>query len=676
MRRLSEITIPHTSLRLNLLVVCEVLLLLLASLTVLLFFSRHALKEEARQDAVETLEGTVQHIDNILMNVEQSTYVICEELQGHLDEPDRMFTYSRMLVENNPYITGCAIAFKPNYYPGRKLFMAYVHESRAAKGKLVTSETFGKRPYTEQVWYTDPMASGHALWTDPLKEEEDEGVTISFCLPIYDSQHNRVGVVVSDLKVSLLSDIILAMKPSPNSYSVLFSAKGIYIVHPDKEKLSRRLTEFTHIGEGVDPSALDAAEAMVAGETGHKPFRLNGEDWYVFFKPLQRTQVKGRPIEDLGWSAGVVYLKDDIFGDYDHLTCLVLAITLIATAVFFLLCQMLFRRKMKLSRKLAPRIMLMAVPVFVLSLGIFYYQTRYLIRREAMERSNSILETVIQRLSNYMGTVETSTDMSALLLEENFTPDSLQAISLRIVKHNPNVLSCTVSTEPGVFPQYGNYFSVYTVNEGDTIISVREKDFSYSDKVWYKEPVITGKAGWVEPFSEHVEGTIDHNEAVATYSRPLVSERGEVLGVMATDFSFSQLAKDIIATAHPYENAYFVLLGRDGRFFIHPDTTCLFRKTIFTDADPRNNADMIALGCQMTGGHQGTMHVNVEGQRCHVCYHPVPNTDWSLAMVCPDNEVLMGYHRLAYVITVIIIIGLLLLWWLCNRAEQLMELPK
>ncbi len=45
-------------------------------------------------------------------------------------------------------------------------------------------------------------------------------------------------------------------------------------------------------------------------------------------------------------------------------------------------------------------------------------------------------------------------------------------------------------------------------------------------------------------------------------------------------------------------------------------------------------------------------------------------------MVCPDNEVLMGYHRLAYVITVIIIIGLLLLWWLCNRAEQLMELPK
>ena len=85
---------------------------------------------------------------------------------------------------------------------------------------------------------------------------------------------------------------------------------------------------------------------------------------------------------------------------------------------------------------------------------------------------------------------------------------------------------------------------------------------------------------------------------------------------------------------------------------------------------------MIALGCQMTGGHQGTMHVNVEDQRCHVCYHPVPNTDWSLAMVCPDNEVLMGYHRLAYVITVIIIIGLLLLWWLCNRAEQLMELPK
>ena len=44
-----------------------------------------------------------------------------------------------------------------------------------------------------------------------------------------------------------------------------------------------------------------------------------------------------------------------------------------------------------LSRKLSTSIMLLAAPVFILSLGIFYLQSRYLIHKEAVERSNSVL---------------------------------------------------------------------------------------------------------------------------------------------------------------------------------------------------------------------------------------------------------------------------------------------
>lgn len=334
-----------------------------------------------------------------------------------------------------------------------------------------------------------------------------------------------------------------------------------------------------------------------------------------------------------------------------------------------------------LSKRLSLDIMLLAIPVFVLSLGIFYLQSRYLIRQEAIERSNSILKTTVQRVNNYMSTVETSINANAWLLEENFRPDSLEAVSRRIVRLNPHILSCSVSAEPDLFPQYGRYFSVYTVNEklreGDdtsamkgSIISVRETDYEYTDKLWYKEPLRLGKPCWVEPFGEYTQGKIDHNDAVATYCRPLSSEKGDILGVVTADFSFSQLAKSVTDTEHPYPDAYFMLLGSDGRYFIHPDTTCLFRKTIYTDANPNQHADMIALGHEMTEGKLGTMHVNVNGRRCHVCYHPVPGTDWSLAMVCPDSEILVGYHRLAYVITIIIFLGLLTMLWLCNKVVR------
>ena len=321
-----------------------------------------------------------------------------------------------------------------------------------------------------------------------------------------------------------------------------------------------------------------------------------------------------------------------------------------------------------LSRKLSLNIILLAMPVFIISLGIFYLQSRYLIHIEAMERSNSVLNTAIQRVSNFMNTIENSTEGNAWLLEESFTPESLQTITRRIVSLNPNVIGCYVSSVPDMFPQYGSSFSVYTFYDDDSITTVRETDFDYINKKWYKKAMQTGEAYWIEPFSEQLESAVDYNDAVAAYCRPIRSEEGNIIGVINTDFAFSKLAKSIASTEHSYPDAYFVLLGGDGRYFIHPDTTRLFRKTIYTDADPKRNADLIALGHQMTEGKQGIMHVMVNGQKYHVNYHPVPSTNWSLAMVCPDSEVLAGYHRLAYVVIVLILIGLLGILWFSSKV--------
>ena len=324
----------------------------------------------------------------------------------------------------------------------------------------------------------------------------------------------------------------------------------------------------------------------------------------------------------------------------------------------------------RLARKLSTSIILLAIPVFIVSLGAFYMQSRYLIHQKAMERSKSVLRTAIQRVSNFMNTIENSTDANAWLLEESFTPESLEAITRRVVDLNPNVIDCYVSAAPGLFPQYGQLFSVYTFNDDDSIVTVRETYYDYLNRQWYQKGMQADKAFWVEPFSEQMEGAVNYNDAVAAYCRPIRSEDGRIMGLINTDFAFSQLAKSIASTEHSYPDAYFVLLGADGRYIIHPDTTRLFRKTIYTDADPKGNADIIALGHQMTEGKQGIMHVMVNGKKCHVNYQPVPGTSWSLAMVCPESEVLAGYHRLAYVIIALILIGLLAILWLSSKVVR------
>ena len=60
------------SLRLSLIVACVVALLLLVSLVVMFQFSRQTLREKSLQNAEETLDATVQDIDNVLLSVEQS----------------------------------------------------------------------------------------------------------------------------------------------------------------------------------------------------------------------------------------------------------------------------------------------------------------------------------------------------------------------------------------------------------------------------------------------------------------------------------------------------------------------------------------------------------------------------------------------------------------------------
>lgn len=323
-----------------------------------------------------------------------------------------------------------------------------------------------------------------------------------------------------------------------------------------------------------------------------------------------------------------------------------------------------------LSRRLGLGILLMAVIIFVLSLGIFFWQSRRIMHQQLSDRTNSTLNTTMKRVARYIGAVETAARSNVWLMEENFTPDSLQAIAYRIVMRNGSIISCSVGIEPNMFPEIGRYLSFYTVNDGDTIYTVREPDYEYFNKTWYKAPRSTNMGCWVNPFSDYTEAALDHNDAVASFCIPLHTANGRIAGVLATDFSFTSLASIISSTESIYPSAYYMLLGSDGRYLIHPETSLLFKKTIFSESDSEDDADLIALGHEMTAGMSGMMHLKIGGEYCHVSYRPVLGTDWSLAIVIKSDEMMEPYDHLAYVILVLIIIGLLFIVLLSYRVVR------
>ena len=300
------------SFRLSLMVIAALATLLMVALLIMLFFSRKAVKEVALHDAEQTLEATVLNIDNVLLSVEQATGNIYWKLFWSLSSGDgKENMLIGKLVESNPYISDARIVWESG----------------------------------------DDSQEMRALWTDPQKEANAKGSAVtSFRLPIYMGQEKR-GLLVVDVPLDVLSKIVLEAKPSPNSFCALLGSDGSYIIHPNSKKLNRNVFDLAK--QDADPSVEEVAKAMVAGETGYKYVRLDGKDCYVFYKPFVRADVPGRAPADLGWSAGIVYPDDDIFGDYNRLLYLVLIIAVVGLGLLLGMCYTFIHRQFLPLRKLS-----------------------------------------------------------------------------------------------------------------------------------------------------------------------------------------------------------------------------------------------------------------------------------------------------------------------------------
>lgn len=75
-------------------VVSAMAILLMASLVVMLYYSRKVLKDEAIQKATQTLAGTVQCVDNILLSVEQAAGNVYFTIPPHLNNQEKLREYS------------------------------------------------------------------------------------------------------------------------------------------------------------------------------------------------------------------------------------------------------------------------------------------------------------------------------------------------------------------------------------------------------------------------------------------------------------------------------------------------------------------------------------------------------------------------------------------------------
>ena len=333
------------SVRVSLWVVMFAAVIFIAALSFLFYQSREAVRQEAISHATQILDKTSLRVEGILNRVEVATNMTEWLVMRHPTKADSMFVYSRGMLTNNPDFYNCSIAFEPYYFQNYgRYFSAYSKHS----GDSIRTFQGGSDNYQYffMDWYLMPQLLDHPCWTEPYVDLDvatntSEMVT-SYCQAIKNNEGKLIGVINTSLSLNWLSQTISAVKPYPNSYSIMIGRGGTYFVHPDSTKITRQ-SIFTQTIEDNDTAMANLGHAMQRGEEGIKRMNIGGKDSYVFYKPLGKT----------GCSMAIVCPESDIFGGFDCLRRTVMSIVTVGLLLMLYFFIRIITRELQPLRRLA-----------------------------------------------------------------------------------------------------------------------------------------------------------------------------------------------------------------------------------------------------------------------------------------------------------------------------------
>lgn len=325
-------------------------------------------------------------------------------------------------------------------------------------------------------------------------------------------------------------------------------------------------------------------------------------------------------------------------------------------------------RPQSLGARLGIWIVSLATIIFIAALGYLFFESRKAVKREAIERATQLLDNTVVRVNNILDNATIAADNIEWLVYRHVNePDMMFDLSRNALLNNPELHGCSVSFRPYFYKEKGLYFSVYSRIMNGSLYSEQEGDdeYQYFYMDWYQLPRLLVQPCWTEPYMEYDTGT-GNVEMVTSYCKPLIGDDGEFIGSLSVDLSLAWLS-ETISKVKPYPNSYSLVVGRGGTYLVHPDSTKLMYQTIFTETLVHPDPAVTSLGRAMLDGEEGMRVLKLNGEQNYVFFKPIKETDWSVAIVCPEKDIFGAFGHLRNIVLAIVIVGLVLLFLGCMR---------
>ena len=370
------------SLRLSLWILGIVVVIFIITIGFLFHRTKESVRQGAIDQASQMLNNNMQHLIGILNEIEVATdnsdWLVMQNLQ-----PESILALSRQILELNPNLFGCSIAFVPNFFEDQgKYFSAY---SSNDNGHLETEqEGNDDYNYFEMDWYKEPMKLQKPCWVDPFRDYSPDGIVTrdmiaSYCKPLITADGRCIGVISSDISHRRLTQAFASEWIYQHSYYMLIG-KSKQLIASSSEHPS--------------VSDLDRSDCLVLQEE----------------------------IPGTGWTLAFICPESDIFKEYNQMFYIIVSIILFGLLMILSLCYFV------VHRTVAP-IRLLASQARDIEKGCYDKRITRSSRKDEIGLLQNSFATMQQSIANYIANLqemkaETEQRNEELIVAKNLAEES------------------------------------------------------------------------------------------------------------------------------------------------------------------------------------------------------------------------------------------------------------
>ncbi|MBR3491604.1 MAG: SpoIIE family protein phosphatase [Bacteroidales bacterium] len=314
-------------------------------------------------------------------------------------------------------------------------------------------------------------------------------------------------------------------------------------------------------------------------------------------------------------------------------------------------------------------ILITAAALMLLISAIQQYSARKQIRND-LER-NAEIELVIKSIA----VKHSLEDVELALRNRNWEfeqflpyPDSLFAITRRIVEQNPDFDGCCIAVVPNYYPEKGRLFEPYTVRRGDSIETVQlaSEEHDYSKNKDFILAAKNDSSFWGEPYPDESDPKV----TLITYTFPIHDEFGDIAAVVGVDYNAEELGK-MLNARHMFPSSYHILISGQGKLICGPEEVGNTHQLAEETLDMINDSTFERHASST--GHSTLLSFidNEDGSKGYVFYSsPKSIKPWRIAVVNYDDEVFEPLIKIRWRDLLLTMAGLLVLAFIVQRSAK------